>query len=129
MQDIESIDDVKTMVDTFYAKIQKDELLGPIFNRVIEDRWPEHLEKMYGFWQSILLNVPAYSGRPFPPQMKLDVSKIHFETWVTLFTENIQTQFKGVKADEAVARAKLMAALFLSKIEHFRKEGPSLMDR
>jgi len=129
MHDIESLDDVKKMVDTFYHNIQKDDLLGPIFNSVIENKWPEHLAKMYGFWQSILLNEPAYSGRPFPPHMKLDVSKVHFERWVALFKANVEANFAGPKADEAIARAKLMAALFHSKIEHFKSQGPSLMDR
>jgi len=129
MHDIDTFEDIQLMVDSFYAKVQKDELLGPIFNEVIEGRWPAHLEKMYGFWQSILLNVPAYSGRPFPPHLKLDVSKVHFETWVTLFEENVNGLFVGEKASEAISRAKLMAALFHSKIEHFKHQGPSLMDR
>ena len=48
--DIQDIEDIKLLVDTFYDNIRKDELLAPIFNDKIEDRWPEHLEKMYRFF-------------------------------------------------------------------------------
>ncbi|WP_432329955.1 group III truncated hemoglobin [Mucilaginibacter sp. P25] len=54
------------MVDSFYTKIRQDDLLGPIFNERIGDKWSEHLEKMYSFWQTTLLGEHTYSGRPFP---------------------------------------------------------------
>ena len=40
------------MVNTFYDKIKEDELLGPIFNERIQDRWASHLETMYKFWEN-----------------------------------------------------------------------------
>ena len=63
--DIITPDDVTLMVDTFYSAIREDDLLGPIFNNIIQDRWPEHLKKMYGFWRSILFNEPLYNGSAF----------------------------------------------------------------
>ena len=42
--DIITPDDVTLMVDTFYRAIREDDLLGPIFNNIIQDRWPEHLK-------------------------------------------------------------------------------------
>ena len=53
--DIGTLDDIKLLVDTFYGKIRENELLGPIFNGILKDRWPAHLEKMYRFWQTVLL--------------------------------------------------------------------------
>jgi len=50
-----NIEDVKLLVDTFYSKVRNDDTLAPIFNERIGDRWPEHLEKMYTFWQTTLL--------------------------------------------------------------------------
>lgn len=129
MKDIETLDDIKTMVNTFYGTVREDDLIGPIFNRVIADIWPEHLNKMYGFWQSILLNEPTYSGRPFPPHLKLGAEKEHFERWVELFVNTVNALFQGERADEAIKRAKLMAALFHSKIEHFKDNNSSLLDR
>ena len=54
-KDISTMEDVKLLVDTFYGKIREDALLSPIFNGIIQDRWPAHLEKMYRFWQTVLL--------------------------------------------------------------------------
>ena len=54
-KEIENLEDIKLLVDGFYYSVRKDELLSPIFNEIIGDKWPEHLEKMYRFWQSILL--------------------------------------------------------------------------
>ncbi len=48
-KEILNIEDVTLLVDSFYQKVRKDQLLGGIFNGVIQNRWPEHLEKMYRF--------------------------------------------------------------------------------
>lgn len=120
-EDIETLDDVKLLVDTFYSEVRVDDLIGPIFNRVIGDNWPVHLNKMYGFWQSILLNEPVYNGRPFPPHAKLGLEKKHFERWVGLFETTVNELYAGERATEAIKRAKLMGALFLSKIEYLNQ--------
>ena len=112
MSEIETIEDIKLLVDTFYSAVRKDDLIGPIFNETVQNRWPVHLEKMYRFWQSILLNEPSYSGRPFPPHIKLDIEKSHFERWVNLFESVISTYFEGEKAHIAIDRANLMGKLF-----------------
>ncbi|WP_234364328.1 group III truncated hemoglobin [Lunatibacter salilacus] len=54
-KEISTLDDIKSMVDAFYEKVQKDSLLKDIFNEKIQERWPDHLEKMYKFWQTVLL--------------------------------------------------------------------------
>jgi hemoglobin len=124
MKDIQNMDDIRLLVDSFYSKIREDELLSPIFNEKIGDKWPIHLAKMYSFWQSILLDEPTYSGRPFPPHAKLPVSKDHFDRWLQLFAMTINEYFKGPKADEAIWRSGKMAELFLHKIE-FIKNNPN----
>ena len=118
--DIRDLDDIKKMIDTFYAQVQKDDVIGSIFNEKIGNRWEEHLEKMYRFWQTILLEVHTYSGSPFPPHKHLPVNQAHFERWMLLFTTTIDGLFVGTLANEAKMRAKNMAELFHYKIEYFR---------
>lgn len=118
--DITTFDDIKLLVDTFYSKVQKDEFIGPIFNEKIGDRWPEHLEKMYRFWQTILLEVHSYSGSPFPPHKQLPVTKEHFDRWMEIFTKTTDSLFAGPLAEEAKLRAKNMAEMFHYKIDYFR---------
>jgi hemoglobin len=118
--DITTFDDIKLLVDTFYSKVQKDAFIGPIFNEKIGNRWPEHLEKMYRFWQTILLEVHSYSGSPFPPHKQVPVAKEHFDRWMEIFTATIDSLFVGPLAEEAKLRAKNMAEMFNYKIDYFR---------
>ena len=115
--EILNLTDVKQLVDTFYEKVREDELLNPIFNNVIKEHWPEHQEKMYKFWQTILLEEHTYFGSPFVPHAQLPVEKEHFDRWLQLFFSNIDDQFEGKKAQEAKWRGQKMAEMFQMKIE------------
>lgn len=58
-RDLENRDDVTFVVNTFYDLVRKDELLGPIFNKVITD-WPSHLHKITLFWDQVLFDTRLY---------------------------------------------------------------------
>ena len=121
MDDIITIDDIQLLVNNFYGKIRQDDLLAAIFEQVIQERWEIHLEKMYRFWQTILLNEHTYYGSPFGPHASLPLEKIHFDRWKCLFNETVDECFSGTKADEAKWRATKMAEMFLLKILHQNK--------
>jgi hemoglobin len=125
--EIISIEDIKLLVDTFYQRIQADELLGPIFNERIQDKWPVYLEKMYRFWQTVLLGEHTYNGSPFPPHAKLPVDNEHFAAWMALFTKTVDELFTGDKATEAKWRAGKMAEMFEYKIAYFRKNPLNIL--
>ena len=118
--DIQNLEDIQLLVDSFYATVRSNDLLGPIFNERIGDRWTEHLQKMYRFWQTILLEDHTYFGSPFPPHAQLPVDQIHFDTWLQLWHGTIDQYFQGKKADEAKWRGDKMAAMFLYKITYYR---------
>lgn len=126
-REILSLDEIKLLVDTFYGKVREDSLLAPIFNARIGDRWPAHLEKMYQFWQTTLLQEHTYSGRPFPPHATLPVGHAHFERWVLLFNQTIDELFTGEKADEARWRAAKIAQMFELKVWHFQNNSGAIM--
>ncbi|PRD54730.1 group III truncated hemoglobin [Sphingobacterium gobiense] len=119
--DIQTLDDIKSMVDTFYGRVQEDDLIGPIFNTKLEGRWRVHLEKMYTFWQTILLDEYTYQGRPFPPHAQLPIEAKHFERWLQLFDKTVNDLFEGPVADEAKNRGRKMASLFQVKLDHIRQ--------
>lgn len=123
IRDIENINDKKKMVNVFYAKVQKDDLIGPIFNERIQSHWPEHLEKLYSFWQGILLNERTYTGHPFPPHAQLPIDKQHFDRWLYLFTETVDSLFAGNKANEAKSRAYNIAGVFQNRLNNMRKQS------
>lgn len=84
-------ENIRLLVNSFYAKVRKDALLSPIFSKVIgEDieMWQPHLETMYDFWSSLMLNSNRYKGNPF--QKHVDLSPFDmtlFDTWLHLFEE------------------------------------------
>lgn len=118
--DITTLNDIQLMVDSFYGKVHEDNILADIFNNIIEDRWPQHLEKMYRFWQTVLLEEHTYYGSPFLPHAKLPVEANHFERWLKLFNETVDNLFEGEKATRAKWQGERMAELFLSKITYYR---------
>lgn len=120
MADINNLEDIKLLVNTFYGKVRENELLGPIFEKVISNNWEAHLEKMYRFWQTILLEEYTYSGRPFPPHAKLPITGEHFDTWLKIWNATVDDNFTGEKANEAKWRGYKMAQMFISKIEYYR---------
>jgi hemoglobin len=122
-KDITDFEDIKLLVDTFYDKVREDQLIGPIFDERIQNRWPEHLAKMYTFWQTVLLGDHTYYGAPFPPHAQLPVEKMHFERWLSLFSETLNDLFTGDVAKEAIWRANKMAVMFQYKIDHYRNNA------
>ncbi len=117
MNDIANRKDIELLINTFYSSVREDEVLGPIFNEVIGDKWSEHLDKMYGFWQTLLLRRPEYRGNPFSHHINLPLRKEHFVRWLFLFHKTLDENFKGDKVDEAKWRANKIAETFQNKMQ------------
>jgi len=126
-QDILNLEDIKILVDTFYEKVRTNDLLSPVFNNVIKDSWPQHLEKMYNFWQTVLLKEHTYFGSPFVPHAKLPVEQKHFDQWLLLFYKTIDETFSGEKAKEAKWRAEKMAEMFHYKIQYYQQNPDKMI--
>ncbi len=81
---------VSLLVDTFYGRVRKDAVLGPIFDNAIGDDWDHHLAKMKDFWASVAFNAGRYSGTPVPKHQALtSVRTEDFDIWLRLFRETL----------------------------------------
>jgi len=120
LRDINDLEDIKRLVDVFYDKIREDPLLAPIFNGIIKDRWPNHLNTMYTFWRTVLVKEHTYFASTFVAHPKLPVDHVHFQTWLKLFDETVDELFKGTIATEAKWRADKMAVMFETKIKYYQ---------
>jgi hemoglobin len=79
------------LVDQFYAKVRKDDILGPVFEARI-DNWDEHLIKLRAFWSSVVLMTGRYKGQPMPVHAAIsEITDAHFERWLSLFAETAKT--------------------------------------
>jgi hemoglobin len=125
LPDLETEADIARLVDAFYARVNEDALLRPIFNDVAQVDWPSHLPKMYDFWSSVLLGTSRYKGRPMAKHFPLPIQAEHFQRWLLLFRASVDALFDGPKAEEAKVRAQHIGAMF----EHRMNPNPlSLLD-
>lgn len=121
LKEITQLDDIKLLVNTFYGKVREDQLLGPVFEEKIKDHWPRHLETMYRFWQTLLLEEHTYYGSPSLKHMDLPIEKEHFTRWLSLLSQTIDENFIGNIAEEAKWRASRMAEVFEAKLSYMRE--------
>lgn len=102
---------ISVLVDAFYTRIRAHDVLGPIFDNAIGDRWDHHLPRMKSFWASVALNAGTYSGQPVPVHRKLThVEQPHFRIWLALFRETLEDTAPSPEAiDYFMERANRIA--------------------
>jgi hemoglobin len=119
LHDIISTEDIRKLIDTFYTRVKEDEVIGYIFNEVANVNWEHHLPKMYAFWEFLLLGGESYSGNPIEPHKNLHqrhpLKKEFFDRWVELFTRTVDENFRGINAEEAKNKARLIAMTWIPK--------------
>ena len=104
---------VRRVVETFYRRARGDDVIGPIFNRVIaEDDWPEHLDKIERFWSSMLLGTGTYAGRPMQKHLAIHLDDAHFARWLALFKETVDALCSPAVSALFVDRAERVAQSF-----------------
>ena len=101
---------IRELVHGFYARIRTDEVLGPIFARVIGENWDPHLAKMCDFWSSVMRMTGRYKGNPMVAHMRLKmVRPEHFERWLALFRDAAAEICDTELAAQFVSRAENIA--------------------
>lgn len=116
---------IRALVHGFYGRVRQDDMLGPVFERAIGDKWDSHLATMCDFWSSVMLTSGRYHGRPMAAHLKhKEIQPEHFLRWLALFG---QTAGDLCPPD--------IAARFVDKAQHiarslqlglfFRPDAPS----
>ena len=104
-------DDINTLVDEFYARVQCDALIGPIFDEQVKD-WPAHLALLKRFWAAMVMGVGRFEGNPLETHLKLKLEPQHFERWLALFRETAMELLPAEKAAMFVGRSQRIAETF-----------------
>jgi hemoglobin len=119
--DIVSRDDIIQLVDGFYTRVQKDDVLGPIFNDIARVDWAAHLPKMYDFWESVLFGTAQFKGNPLAVHRALasraPMTGAAFERWIVLFHKTVDELFDGAMAAQVKDRAERIAMTMQYHIE------------
>ena len=117
MNDILSEKDIELLVDSFYEKVKRDDVIGHIFSTIIGEDWSHHLPIMYSFWGTVLLNKEGYKGNVMGKHIALDkqvsLEQVHYDRWVQLWEQAVDALFAGNVANTAKEKARLMIQLML----------------
>jgi hemoglobin len=107
------IDDamIERLVRTFYARVQADPLIGPVFAARVED-WGVHIAKLCAFWSSVALMTGRYHGQPMQAHVELPVAGEHFDRWIALFEDTAQSICPPQAAAHFIERARRIADSF-----------------
>ncbi|WP_254900850.1 group III truncated hemoglobin [Maritimibacter sp. HL-12] len=99
---------LRDLVHSFYGKVRRDAVLGPIFAARISN-WEPHLDRMVAFWSSVALMTGRYHGRPVPAHTPLPIDGAHFERWLRLFRETAHEVCTPAGAWYVIERAERIA--------------------
>ena len=119
-KEIETIDDIKVMIDQFYKKVINDPLIGPVFTESIKINWEKHLPVMYSFWENTLFYTGTYTGNPMMIHQQIHhmvhLTTEQFDRWTDLFTKTVDDYFSGETAGLAKQRAISIATVMKIKL-------------
>ncbi len=125
-KDISNRNDVENLVIQFYEKVKPDPTIGSIFTKLVPINWDHHIPVIVDFWETILLDNPVYKKNAMEAHYDLNkmipLQKIHFETWLFLFTSTVDELYEGKIATLAKTRAISIAALMQFKMENINNK-------
>lgn len=107
------------LVDTFYARVRRDDLIGPIFNAVIDD-WPLHLKTLSRFWNAVMLTSGRYKGQPILAHVKHreQITPAMFDRWLGLWRETTNELMRPEAATALQAKAERMSGTLQNAMFH-----------
>lgn len=114
--DVQNREDIDVLMDEFYSRALKDDLIGYIFTDVAQLDLGHHLPVIGDFWESILFRTGNYArhGRnPMQVHMALNMKEHlkpeHFERWIEIFYGVLDENFEGPNTDILKQKAAFMA--------------------
>jgi len=121
-RDIENRADLERLLEVFYKKVFKDDLISHFFIEVVPLNLETHIPVIADFWESVLLDGRGYRKNVMDIHLNISekskIEKHHLDRWVSLFTETVDELFEGPKAALAKQRARSIATMIHLKIDY-----------
>lgn len=98
------------LIDLFYARVRRDSVLGPVFEKALPRSWDAHIARIAEFWSSILLGTQSFQGNVFARHMALEgIREEHFVRWLSLFKQTVLERYDTQPAGRFLAVADRVA--------------------
>lgn len=121
-KDIENREDLLLLLQAFYTKALNDDTIGHFFTDVVHLDLQVHIPVIADFWETILLNGRSYTGNAILPHLHINklspMEDKHFNRWLQLYSQTIDTLFQGQTAETAKQRALSIATIMRIKIKN-----------
>ncbi len=79
--------EVIELVERFYLRVRRDELLGPFFEARVRD-WAAHHSLLVAFWSSLLRGTRRFHGAPVSCHLGIPgLTEAMFLRWLVLFRQ------------------------------------------
>jgi hemoglobin len=120
MKDIQTPEEIYTVVDEFYKKLLADDAISYVFTDVVKIKLQEHLPILVTFWSQAILGTGGYVNNL--TQIHLDVnalsylSKELFEIWLEHFEAAINENFEGFNCERMKNQAHNLSTIMQIKI-------------
>lgn len=109
--------DVVTLVETFYLRVRRDDLLGPFFEARVRD-WAAHHSLLVAFWSSLLRGTRRFHGAPVSCHLGMaGLTEAMFLRWLILFRQTTADCDNEAMRREADAAALRMANHFWQRYQ------------
>ncbi|MBH9578701.1 group III truncated hemoglobin [Inhella sp. 1Y17] len=91
-----SREELHELVHAFYRDVRASPELGPLFDSVIAEAWPSHLDRMVEFWCTVMRASHSFRGNVFGKHMAIQgVQAQHFLEWLTLWRTHTAQRYSG----------------------------------
>ena len=121
-RDIENRADLERLLEVFYRKVFKDDLISHFFTEVVPLNLETHIPVITDFWESVLLDGRGYRKNVMEIHLNISekskIDKEHLDRWVKIFSETVDELFEGAKASLAKQRAASIATMMNIKIDY-----------
>lgn len=108
---------IRDLVDAFYTRVRKDDVLGRIFAKSIGHEWGLHLEGMSDFWSRVILPSRRYKRNPIAVYFALPgLTHDHFDRWLRYWRTTTSELLGEVAAAVFLEKAQTIADRLLLSI-------------